>query len=96
MDPCGVECGEVRTHNRPVTTDPERDGAGTDENKDSSVYAAGDYRTSPTTGELEYFDGLTWTRPGTAPRSSEFLIRPVPPAEQPPADATDPTGPEPV
>lgn len=48
----------------------------------------GDWRTSPTTGELEFFDGRAWGRPPHRPdrpaAESDLLIRPVPPAEQPP------------
>ena len=47
---------------------------------------AGDWRTSPTTGELEFFDGRSW---GRSPRGSDqpapesgLLIRPAPPVER--------------
>ncbi len=48
----------------------------------------GDWRTSPTTGELEFFDGRAWGRPRHHPdqpaAESDLLIRPVPPAERSP------------
>ena len=46
---------------------------------------AGDWRTSPTTGELEFFDGRDWVSPGTERAGgSDLLIRPAPPGRQPP------------
>jgi hypothetical protein len=52
----------------------------------------GDWRTSPTTGELEFFDGLAWVGSGPTAADSQLLIRPVPPAEQPPGSG-DAAGP---
>lgn len=51
----------------------------------------GDWRTSPTTGELEFFDGREWLRSGPPAGGSDLLIRPAPPGGQP-AGAEDAAG----
>lgn len=75
--------GRPGADNRAVT-EPEDEAAGQP--------LSGEWRTSPTTGELEYFDGLAWVRSGPVSGGSEVFIRPVPPAEQSPADAGGVTG----
>lgn len=73
----------VRTHNRAVAEADESAGEPPE---------PGDWRTSPSTGELEFYDGRAWVRSGPPSGGSEVLIRPIPPAEEPPGaeDAADP------
>lgn len=79
----------VSTHNRGVT---ERENRSDELAKPTQP---DDWRTSPTTGELEYFDGRDWVPSGLSVNLDVF-IRPAPPAEQARADSTDTTGTEPA
>jgi hypothetical protein len=50
----------------------------------------GDWRTSPGTGELEFFDGRDWVGAGPSEGDSGLLIRPAPAAGQAADDASGP------